>query len=129
MKNNPNFNTGLLFITYLLMDSDQEISENELNYLDSVRKEAGVSDDEFRVFYNSVIGKTEREIYQIGMEAINLCSDPEKIQIFVKLYGMALADEVLRVKEVRFILYATRMAEVSMERVIEMANEVGIAVS
>jgi hypothetical protein len=37
MKNNSNFNTGLLFITYLLMDSDQEISENELNYLDSVR--------------------------------------------------------------------------------------------
>ncbi|MCW5910505.1 MAG: hypothetical protein KIT62_05495 [Cyclobacteriaceae bacterium] len=111
------------------MDSDQEISENELNYLDSVRLEAGIDDDEFRVFYSSAIGKTEREIYQVGMDAINRCTDKEKIQIFVKLYGMALADQVLRVKEVRFILYATRMADVNMERVIEMANEVGIAVS
>ncbi|MBX2899073.1 MAG: hypothetical protein KF775_05470 [Cyclobacteriaceae bacterium] len=129
MKNNANFNTGLLFITYLLMDSDQEISEIELNYLDSVRLEAGIDETEFREFYNSAIGKTEREIYQIGMDAINRCSEAEKIQIFVKLYGMALADSVLRVKEVRFILYATRMADVSMERVIEMAKEVGIAVS
>ncbi len=129
MKNNPNFNIGLLFITYLLMDSDQEISENELDYLDSVRLEAGISEEEFRVFYNSAFGKTEREIYQTGIDAINKCSETEKIQIFVKLYGMALADEVLRVKEVRFILYATRMANVSMERVIEMANEVGITVS
>lgn len=128
MKNNSNFNTGLLFITYLLMDSDQEISENELNYLDLVRLEAGIDEAEFRVFYNSAFGKSERKIYQIGMDAINKCTDTEKIQIFVKLYGMALADEVLRVKEVRFILYATRMADVSMERVIEMAKEVGIAV-
>jgi len=63
------------------------------------------------------------------MDAINKCSETEKVEIFVKLYGMALADQVLRVKEVRFILYATRMANVSMERVIEMANEVGITVS
>lgn len=42
---------------------------------------------------------------------------------------MALADDILRVKEVRFILYATRMTDVSMKRVIEMAKEVGIAVS
>lgn len=129
MKNNPDFNTGLLFITYLLMHSDQEISENELNYLDTVRLEAGIDDEEFRSFYNSAIGKSEREIYQIGMDAINQCTDDEKIQIFVTLYGMALADQVLKVKEVRFILYATRMAAVSMERVIEMAKEVGIAVS
>lgn len=129
MKNNSNFNTGLLFITYLLMDSDQEISENELNYLDSVRLEAGIDEVEFRTFYNSAFGKSEREIYQIGMDAINKCTDTEKIQIFVNLYGMALADSVLRVKEVRFILYATRMADVSMEHVIEMAKEVGIAVS
>lgn len=111
------------------MDSDQEISENELNYLDSVRLEAGINDDQFRAFYNSAIGKTEREIYQIGIDAINQCTDTEKVQIFVKLYGMALADQVLRVKEVRFILYATRMADVSMERVMEMAKEVGIGVS
>ncbi|HNV27535.1 MAG TPA: hypothetical protein PKJ83_00265 [Cyclobacteriaceae bacterium] len=129
MKNNPNFNTGLLFITYLLMHSDQEISENEVNYLDSIRIDSGIDEFEFKSFYNSVIGKTEREIYQIGMNAINQCSEEEKIQIFVKLYGMALADKVLRVREVRFILYATRMADVSMDRVIEMANEVGIAVS
>ncbi len=129
MKNNPNFNTGLLFITYLLMSSDQEISENELDYLDSVRLDAGINEEEFRAFYNSAFGKSERELYQIGMEAINKCSDAEKVQIFVRLYGMALADEMLRVKEVRFILYATRMAAVSMERVIEMANEVGIGVS
>lgn len=128
MKTNPNFNTGLLFITYLLMDLDHEISENELSYLDSVRLEAGINEAEFRVFYNSAVGKTEREIYQIGMNAINQCTESEKIDIFVKLYGMAVADKVLRTKEVRFILYATRMADVSIERVIEVAKEAGLRV-
>ncbi|HNT49133.1 MAG TPA: hypothetical protein PKK67_01000 [Cyclobacteriaceae bacterium] len=128
MKNNSDFNTGLLFITYLLMDLDHEISETELQYLDSVRQAAGIDESEFRLFYNSVIGKTEREIYQIGMAAINECSENEKVDIFVKLYGMAVADKVLRTKEVRFILYATRMADVSMERVIEVAKEAGLTV-
>lgn len=128
MKNNSNFNTGLLFITYLLMDLDHEISETELNYLDSVRLEAGIDEAEFRLFYNSALGKTEREIYQIGMDAINLCTESEKVNIFVKLYGMAVADKVLRTKEVRFILYATRMAEVSLERVIDAAKANGLAV-
>ncbi len=108
------------------MDSDQEISENELNFLDSVRQEAGVNDEAFRLFYNSVIGKTEREIYQIGMNAINQCSEEDKIKIFVKLYQMAMADQVLKPKEVRLILYATRMAEVDMNRVVESAKEIGV---
>ncbi len=68
MKNNSDFNTGLLFITYLLMDLDHEISETELQYLDSVRQAAGIDESEFRLFYNSVIGKTERVI-EVAKEA------------------------------------------------------------
>jgi hypothetical protein len=61
------------------MDLDHEISETELQYLDSVRQAAGIDESEFRLFYNSVIGKTEREIYQIGMAAINECSETKRL--------------------------------------------------
>lgn len=127
MKSRENFNTGLMYITFLLMDLDREISENELNFLDFVRQEAGMDETEFRAFYNSAIGKTEREIYQIGMDAIAQCKEEEKIQIFVKLYHMALADQVLRVKEIRFILYASRMADVDIDRVLNSVKEISLA--
>lgn len=123
MNTNENFYIGLLFITYLLMDSDHEIDAKELHFLDSVRLEAGVSDAAFKTFCNSVIGRKDREIYQIGMNAISQCSEEEKIKIFVKLYQMAMADQVLRPKEVRLILYATRMADVDMNKVVESAKE------
>ncbi len=50
------------------MDLDYEISETELQYLDSVRQAAGIDESEFRLFYNSVIGKTERVI-EVAKEA------------------------------------------------------------
>jgi hypothetical protein len=123
METLENYHKGLLFITYLLINSDKEISDNELYYLHKMRIEEGVSDDVFTEHFKSLLGKNEREIYQIGIDAINLCTDDQKIRAFTRLYQMALSDKVLRVKEVRFILYAIKITHVDINIIVERAHK------
>lgn len=121
------YHKGLLFVTYLLIHSDKEISDNELYYLHKMRVEEGISDAVFAEHFKSLLGKDEREIYQIGIDSINLCPDELKLKIFSRLYQMALSDKVLRVKEVRFILYAIKITQVDINTVIKMADKKSIA--
>jgi hypothetical protein len=121
------YHKGLLFVTYLLINSDKEISDNELYYLHKMRVEEGISDGVFAEHFKSLLGKDEREIYQIGIDSINLCPDELKLKIFSRLYQMALSDKVLRVKEVRFILYAIKITQVDINTVIKMADKKSVA--
>ena len=121
------FHKGLLFVTYLLINSDEEISDDELFYLHKMRVEEGISDAVFADHFKSLLGKDEREIYQIGIDAINLCPDDQKLKIFVRLYQMAMIDKVLRVKEVRFILYAIKITHVDINTVVKMVDKKRIA--
>jgi hypothetical protein len=123
METVDNYHKGLLFVTYLLINSDKEISDNELYYLHKMRVEEGISDDVFTEHFKSLLGKDEREIYQIGIDAINLCTDDQKLKAFTRLYQMALSDKVLRVKEVRFILYAIKLAQVDINTIVERAHK------
>jgi hypothetical protein len=122
-----NYHKGLLFISYLLINSDTEISDNELYYVHKMRVEEGMSDRMFAEHFKSIIGKSEREIYQIGIESLNQCPDEYKIKAFARLYRMALADKVLRTREVRFMLYAIKLSHIEIEVVINMMHQQEIA--
>ncbi len=127
MESIDNYHKGLLFVTYLLINSDKEISDNELYYVHKMRVEEGMSDRMFAEHFKSLIGKSEREIYQIGIKALNQCSDEYKIKAFSRLYQMALSDKVLRTREVRFILYAIKLSSVEVDTVINMISQKEIA--
>jgi hypothetical protein len=115
MKPNDHYNKGLLFLTYILISSDKEISDNELYYLHKMRVEEGMTDDTFAEYFKSLIGKSEEEIYQIGIDSLNFCSDELKYRAFSKLNQMALSDKVLSAKEVRFIFYAINLSHEKAE--------------
>jgi hypothetical protein len=123
MKSHENYDRGLLYISYLLINSDQEISENELYFLHKMRVEEGISDEIFADHFKSLLEKNEQEIYQIGIDSINLCTDDQKLKIFARLYQMAMIDKILRVKEVRFILYAVKITHVDINVVVQMVHQ------
>ena len=127
METVDHYTKGLLFVTYLLINSDKEISDDELFYLHKMRVEEGISDEVFTDHFKSLLGKNEQEIYQIGIDAINLCPDDQKLKIFTRLYQMALSDKVLRVKEVRFILYAIKLTNVDINAVMRMVDKKSVA--
>jgi len=127
METIDNYHKGLLFVTYLLINSDKEISDNELYYVHKMRVEEGMSDRMFAEHFKSLIGKSEREIYQIGIKSLNQCSDEYKIKAFTRLYNMALSDKVLRTREIRFILYAIKLSHMEADSIIDMIHQKGIA--
>lgn len=128
MESIDNYHKGLLFVTYLLINSDKEISDNEMYYLHKMRVEEGMSDKMFAEHFKSLIGKSEEEIYQIGIDSLNHCPYKYKVRAISKLYNMALTDKVLRTREIRFILYAIKLSHLEVDSVINnMVNRKGIA--
>ncbi len=125
MTTHDNYAQALLHLTYLLIWSDSEISGDEIYYLDKIKESEGISNAVFDQFNNSVIGKTGREIYQSGIKMINDCSLELKIRAFVKLFQLANADGVFHVKEVRLLLYATKLADLDFESIMaEVKKEI-----
>ena len=123
MKNMRAYSTGLLALTSVLISSDGEISEKELLYLQKIRESEGIPDTLFESIGDSILGKPEREVYQIGIDSINACSDVEKLRAFVKMYQLAMADGVIHVKEVRLLLYAVKITHVDINTVVKMAEQ------
>ena len=123
MEKNENYSLGLLYLIYLLINSDTEISEKELNYLSRIRETEGISKDVFTHFHKSIIGKSESEIYHNGINYINDCTHDFKLRAFIRLYQMAQADGIMHVKEVRLLLYAVKMTHVDINAVIAIANQ------
>lgn len=122
MKNLNEYSTGLLALITVLINSDGEISENEVDYIEKIRQSEGIPDALFDQIRSSILGKPEREVYQIGINAINACTEAEKLRAFVKMYQMAMIDGVIHVKEVRLLLYAVKTTKVDINTVVEMAQ-------
>ena len=122
MKNKENYFLGLLHLIYLLISSDTEISEKELEYLGYIKDAEGIPHALFASFNTSIIGKKEKEIYQNGIDLINDCPDDFKLRAFVKLYQMAQSDGILHVREVRLLLYAVKLTDIDINAVITKAN-------
>ncbi len=125
MNTKENYAQALLHLTYLLIWSDTEIRGEEIHYLDKIKESEGISDIVFKQFNDSIIGKTGREIYESGIKMINECTRELKIRAFVKLFQLANADGVFHVKEVRLLLYATKLADLDFENIMaEVKKEV-----
>jgi uncharacterized tellurite resistance protein B-like protein len=123
MKNLQAYSTGLLALISVLINSDGEISEKEVNYAQKIRESEGIPDAIFNSIRASILGKNEREVYQIGIDAINACSEDDKVRAFVKMYQMAMADGVIHVKEVRLLLYAVKITNVDINYVVKLSEQ------
>jgi hypothetical protein len=75
----------------------------------------------FEEFENQVSQLKNRDIYQLGIEYINKCSDEKKLDAFVHLYKMSEADGTFHVKEVRLLLYSIKQASIEFSDVIARA--------
>lgn len=128
MKNSSSYATGLLALITVLTNSDGEISEKELEYVEKIRESEGIPEALFGSIRESILGKTEKEVYQIGINSINACPEPEKLRAFVKMYQMAQADGVIHVREVRLLLYAVKITNVDINTVVKLAEQQAVPV-
>lgn len=117
------YHLGLLYMIQLLISSDGEVSSDEEKAWEVIKKKEGISNDLFNEFRKSLEGKKEREIYQEGIEALNHCTDEEKLDAFAHLYRLSEADGNVHVKEVRLLLYSIRMTGIEFNDVVEHAKK------
>jgi uncharacterized tellurite resistance protein B-like protein len=119
-----NFHLGLLYLIHLLIGVDGSIDEREQSHLNTVRQKENIPDQEFLEFEREIRNKREKEVYQLGLDHINQCQDEDKLKAFVYLYKMTEVDGHVHVKEVRLLLYSTKMAGVEFEDVVARAKSV-----
>jgi uncharacterized tellurite resistance protein B-like protein len=124
MASPKNFQLGLLYLVHLLIGSDGDVSEIEQNALQLIKAKEGIPDELFQEFNQQLVSKKEREIYQQGIDLLNLCTETEKLNAFVHLYKLSEVDGNVHVKEVRLLLYSIKMTGVEFNDVVEKAKGV-----
>ncbi len=121
MDTKRNYQLGLLNLVHLLMNADGIIDDNEKKALVRLKKFENIPDALFQEFEHGVATKKQREIYELGIDFINHCTDEEKLRAFVHLYKMTEVDGHIHVKEVRLLLYSIKMAQIEFSDVIALA--------
>lgn len=116
-----NYHLGLLYLVHLLVSSDGHVDETELAALQQIKTRENISDNIFKQFEQDVLTKTERQIYEEGIQYLNKCNNDEKMKAFVILYKMSEVDGRVHVKEVRLLLYSIKVAGIEFDDVVEQA--------
>src|SRR5687768_11763291 len=107
---NKDYQLALLCLTHLLICADGIEHASEVDAMKIIRLNARIGDPVFDEFRKLVSKKTERDIYHLGIEHLNKCTDPEKLKIFVTLYKLSEVDGRVHVKEIRLLLYSIKLA-------------------
>jgi len=123
MGHNKNYHLGVLYLMRLLMNADGIVDSSENEALNKVKQHEGIPEATLIEFEKDVINKEEKEIYQSGIDYLNLCSNEEKLNAFVHLYKMYEADGRVHVKEVRLLLYSVRQAKIEFNDVVSLAKQ------
>lgn len=119
---NKNYQLGLLYLVHLLMSADGVVDENETRALNALKAKEGIPDSTFNEFKRAISEMKGRDIYQTGIEYINLCTDEEKLKAFVILYKMSEVDGSVHVKEVRLLLYCIKVTGIEFDDVVTKAT-------
>jgi len=120
---NKNYQLGLLYLVHLLVSADGVVDEKELAALEKIKSREKISDEIFSQFKIDITVKKERDIYQAGLEFLSQCTNAEKLQAFAILYKMSEVDGRVHVKEVRLLLYSTKMTGVEFDDVVMRAGQ------
>ena len=115
---NMEFHMGLLHFVHLLVMVDGLIDQREKAAMLRIKLEENIPDWLFDDFDASISHKTERQIYEEGVDMLNHCTEDERLCAFVHLYRLSESDDNIHVKEVRFLLYSLKATKIAFEDVI-----------
>lgn len=112
-----NYQLGLLHFAHLLITVDGFIDDREQSAIQNLQFEEQIPEPILQDFKKMVSHKSERQVYEQGLNYLNHCSDHEKLCALVHLYQLAQADNQIHIKEVRLLLYALKATNVEFEDV------------
>lgn len=116
-----NYQLGLLYLIHLLIGADGIADRNELDALCKIKIRENIPDTTFHEFEEITKSKTEREIYQSGLDHLIQCPDNEKLKVFAILYRLSQVDGRVHTKEIR-LLYSIKTAGIEFNEVVDYAK-------
>jgi len=122
MSNKKECQLGLLYLVHLLVSADGVVNDNEEIAVKRIMEKEGIPMSVLEEFKDKVATTKERDIYQLGIDSINRCSDQDKLKAFAHLYKMSEADGSVHVKEVRLLLYSIKSAGIEFADVVQEAS-------
>ena len=123
MLTDNHYHNSILLFSYLIINSDGILDVNEKIAIRKICEHENIPENYLLDFIAEVTAHSEREIFNIGHEEIENCTDKEKINVFAWLHRISEADGDVHVKEVRFLLYSIKRAGIEFEHVIEAAKK------
>jgi uncharacterized tellurite resistance protein B-like protein len=118
---NENYHLGLLCLAHLLVSADGNVDGVETDALGIIRKKEIITEAGFNTFLSFIRGKSEREIYDAGINLVNGCTEAEKLQVFTTLYKLSEVDGRVHVKEIRLLLYSIKHSGIEFDDVVNKA--------
>lgn len=118
------YNEALLSLLRVIVYADGVFDDDESNAIKEICDIESISDAYYDDFCERVKNLSEKDMYIKGIDSVQECSQEEQIKIYVWLYKMAEVDGTIHVKEVRFLLYSFRQADIEFEQVEEAARKI-----
>jgi hypothetical protein len=117
-----NYQLALLYFVHLLIGADGIADRSELDALLQIKKKEKILDHTFDNFNTFASSKSEREIYQSGLDHLSKCSDQTKLKIFATLYRLSEVDGRVHGKEIKLLLYSVKTAGIEFNDVVDFAK-------
>lgn len=117
-----NYQLGLLSFIHLLISADGIADIDELDALSKIKLQENIPDKTYHEFEEIKRRKTEREIYQGGLDFLASCSEQEKLKVFATLYRLSEVDGRVHAKEIRLLLYSVKTAGIEFNDVVDYAK-------
>lgn len=112
-----NYQLGLLHFVHMLINTDGQIDDREMEIILKIKEEEKIEDSVFLEFSRSIANAKDQDIFNRGLNLLSRCSEEEKLCAFVYMFQLAEADASISMKEVRLLLYALKVTNVDFNDV------------
>lgn len=124
MLTDNHYHNSILLFSYLIINSDGILDIQEKMAIRKICEHENIAENYLLDFVAEAPAHSEREIFNIGHEEIDQCTDEEKIKVFAWLHRISEVDGDVHVKEVRFLLYSIKKAGIDFEDVVAVADKI-----
>ena len=128
MLTDNHFNNGLLLLSYLVIASDGVIDDTEIEALNKICEYEGLSLDYLNNFIRYCKVLPEKEVYNQGLDELDLCDAGDRLRAFAWLYRLSEVDGMMNIKEVRFLMYSLKRAGMEFENIISEKDKLPILI-
>ncbi len=114
---------SLLYLSYVVMNTDGVIQNQEYTLLKKIIEFEQVSKDSLAEFNKDIKKKSLEELRKIGLGGLMNASRRDQIKTLAWIYKMIYADDDVNIKEAQFLMYTIKPTDISYSELKKIAEK------